>query len=490
MFIETVKKFADNILAEARTEASPLFIDHPDSPGQNHNFQLLEGDESNFALSNLAEQQDLMRMLVGLTLLTDDDKYLNAAKDSVSFMFREFTDPAGLPAWGGHTAIALPMHKVAFEKGKGRVHELKFDYPFYEFMWQVDQQATRKFIEAFWNAHMIDWSSLDFNRHGHYMRPIGPLWNSSFSPVPVFFWGLGLTFVNTGSDLYYAAAMLAQLSDLEIPLIWTKRLAKRYIETRQPSVGISGYQFSQYPLAHCNGPAIRGDRAQYQYAPYIPSGHLVYESTIFKPCPVVQRCQLRISEILGSRGQEFLEWACEELEAWGTMAYRSRDNSFLPMLTDGYSLEGFVIQRDGYFGPKGRVESPRFAGADFLWAYTSAYRIAGGDLFWRMARDIAAGNGIGDIGEEPGKKVALVRDSKITDYRFIYSLLDIYSSCGDSIYLQAAKNIAEGIIKNNFRDGWFLSAEGKSINRPEALAILHLGAALAGKKVDVPFTFR
>src|SRR5215470_9229853 len=94
LFIEIVKEFADNILAEARTEASPLFINHPGGP--NHNFQLAEGDESNFALSNLAGQQDLMRMLVGLTLLSDDDKYLNAAKDSVSFMFREFTDPAGL----------------------------------------------------------------------------------------------------------------------------------------------------------------------------------------------------------------------------------------------------------------------------------------------------------------------------------------------------------------------------------------------------------
>ncbi|MDQ8735377.1 hypothetical protein [Paenibacillus sp. LHD-38] len=58
--------------------------------------------------------------------------------------------------------------------------------------------------------------------------------------------------------------MLAKLSGDETPLAWSKRLAHRYVETRRPGIGISGYQFSQSAASWCDGPAVRGDRAQYQ----------------------------------------------------------------------------------------------------------------------------------------------------------------------------------------------------------------------------------
>jgi pectate lyase len=489
MFIKVVKEFADHILAKARPEGSPLFMDCLDGENASNGFQSQAGSVDNFSSSNLALQQHLIRMLVGLTYLTGDDKYRTAAGNAVAFMFRNFTDSIGLLGWGGHVTVALPMHQAVFERKKGIVHELKFIYPYYEFMWQVNPEATRKYIEAFWNSHIIDWSRLDFNRHGQYQRPIGDLWESSYYPGPVFFWGRGLTFVNTGSDLYYSAAMLSRLSGLTKPLVWSKRLAGRYVETRQQPIGISGYQFSQCAYSWCNGPEIRGDRAQYQYAPYIPKGRLVYESTLFKPRPIVQRCQLFLADILKEEGCEFLQWASEELSAWARLAYRLRDNSFTPMLTDGYSLEGFVIQRDGYFGPRGRVEKAIFADADFLWAYTRAFRLVRSDLFWAMIRSIAAANGLGDVGKQPGVRVALEPNPPKADYRFIYCLLDLYNICGSPEYLQTAAKIAEAIIHDSFREGWFVSAEGRAVSRPEALAILYLGAVLSDRETEVPLSF-
>jgi pectate lyase len=489
LFINVVREFADSILAAARPEGSPLFMDRLDEGKHSQGYQLLTSANRNFSLSNLAVQQHLIRMLVGLTQLTGDEKYQMAARDAIAFAFQNFSDSAGLLLWGGHGAIALPIHEVAFESAKGLRHELKCVYPYYEFMWQVNAQATQRFIEAFWNAHLIDWGRLDFSRHGYYQTPVGQVWDSDYSPGPVFFWGRGLTFVNTGSDLYYSAAELTRLSGLPRPLIWAKRLAGRYIETRQHPVGISGYQFSQCEKSQCDGPEICGDRAQYQYAPYIPEGHLVYESTLFKPRPVVQRCQLHIAETLNGQSGEFLQWASEELTAWARIAYRRRDNSFLPMLTDGYSLEGFVIQRDGYFGPRGRIEKAIFADADFLWAYTHAYRLVKNELFWSMIRCMAAANGLGDVGKLPGLRVALERKYPIADYRFIYCMLNIHRATGNPVYLQAAADVAETIIHNCFREGWFISSEGRSVNRPETLAILQLGAALLGKEAAVPQSF-
>ena len=43
-------------------------------------------------------------------------------------------------------------------------HWLKVSYPHYELMWRVNPNETRKLIEAYWSAHIIDWSNLDFSR--------------------------------------------------------------------------------------------------------------------------------------------------------------------------------------------------------------------------------------------------------------------------------------------------------------------------------------
>ncbi len=484
--LDRVREFADNLLAHARPEGSPLFMDRLDGDARCRDFSRLSGAGGEFALSNLADQQCLMRMLVGLTGLTGDDRYRTAALDSVRFVLQQFADPAGLLAWGGHVAITLPMRDVAVETAKRPRHELKCVYPFYELMWQADAMATRKCIEAFWNAHVSDWQRLDFSRHGRYQVKIGALWESEYDPGPVFFWGQGLTFSRTGSDLYYAAAMHTHLSGAPKPLVWAKRLARRYVETRQPGVGISGYQYSQCADSECNGREIRGDRAQYQYAPYLPEGHLIYESTIFRPYPAVQRSQMHLAETLRGLGDEFSDWASEELAAWARVAYRARDNVFLPMLTDGYSLEGFVIRKDGYFGPRGRVEEGRFAGADFFWAYAQAYRLTKDEIFWAMARSIARANGLGDIGEQPGAGVSLEPASEVCDHRFVHGLLEVFKATGDPSYLRCAEAIADAIIARGFREGWFLAEHGRSANRPEALAILRLVAVESGREQDVP----
>ena len=493
-FVDAVSGHADTVLERGRDrygpEHTPLLVDALDS--DTHEPIAYDGRDvaEGRRLSNFALQQEFLRTLVTLSETTDDAGYREAAIELVEYAFEKLAGVGGLLNWGGHVAYDVDADEVA--TNKGGPHELKFEYPFYDLLWEVDPDATRRFVESAWTAHVTDWSILDFNRHGDlndwlndeydYAErsddPLADPWDREYEGGDVFFWGSGLTFVNTGSDLYYAAGTLADLDGDDDPLSWSKRLARRYVETRGET-GISGYQFSQHP-SYCNGPEIRGDRAQYQFAPYLHGDHRVYEGTLFRPRPIVQRRQLELGERLGERGSEFTRWAVEELRAWREAAYRPEDNEFEPMLTDGLSLEGFVIRRPGYFGPKGRIVGPIRADADVFWTYALAARAAGDELCWRTARDVAAGIGLGDVGARDGEGVDLDEAAGVTDYRAIYGLLELYRASGRGAYLDAAERVGRNVLADRFDGSAFVDDGRVTLEDGAPLALLHLAAALDG----------
>ncbi|GCF15873.1 pectate lyase [Haloarcula mannanilytica] len=481
--IDGVQLHADTVLEHARDdygdESTPLLVDALDATTR-AGVKYDGRDVADGYLSNVALQQSFLRALVGLSEITNDETYRSKAEDIISWTFEHATDDIGLVYWGGHAAYDLEADEVVVGKSD---HELKFEYPFYELLYDVSPDATRQFVKAFWNAHVLDWDSLDFNRHGGWNEPIGTLWDHEYEGGDVFFWGDGLTFVNTGSDLYYAAGVLADLTGEDEPLAWAKRLAHRYVETRQDP-GISGYQFSQH-ASYCNGPEIRGDRAQYQFAPYIHGDHRIFEGTLFRPRPIVQRQQLALAGRLDERGAAFAQWAVEELRAWREAAYRPSDNEFAPMLTDGLSLEGFVIRREGYFGPKGRVIGPIEAGPGFLWAYARAYRIVGDDLCYATARDIVAGIGLGDIGApEESPSLGFDVGPEAVGPELLSGLLELYRASGDDTYLDAAASIG-GRLLDERENGLFTDTRGLAVlDNPTPLALLRLAAALRGGPLD------
>lgn len=493
--VESVRSHADTIVEYGRDrygdERTPLLADALDGERREAIPYDARDVDTGRRLSNFAFQQEFLRVLVGLSRLTGVTAYSDEAATITAWVFDELSDSAGLVYWGGHAAYDLDEDEVVIHKDS---HELKFEYPFYEFLWGVDEARTRQFIETFWDAHIRDWETLDFNRHGawadettaaHVSETSSP-WNHEYEGGDVFFWGNGLTFVNTGSDLYYAAGMLAALTDDDDPLTWGKRLARRYVETRQDP-GISGYQFSQH-ASYCNGPAIRGDRAQYQFAPYIHGDHLVYEGTLFRPRPIVQRQQLALGERLDERDSLFTRWAVEELRAWRRAAYRPETNEFEPMLTDGFSLEGFVCRRDGYFGPKGRVVGPIEAGPDFFWTYARAYRATGDSLCWQTARDIARGLGVGDIGAEEEQSDHLTAsETEPCDFAVLYGLLELYAATGREPFLDAAATLGRALHETGFDDSAeaFVDERGRILlDDPRPLALLHLAMVLRGDETN------
>lgn len=491
--IGLVSKHADLLMKHAAdaTGETPLFVNALDS----HTLAPAKYDPDHVnrgaLLASPASQQRWLKLLSGISGLTGDPAYEKRVLAVNRFILQSQTDGSGLLYWGGHTAYNIENRSVEYAGDKSMVHELKFHYPDYELMWRADAEGTKRYIEAMWNAHIMDWSRLDFNRHGPYGTPLGPLWEQEYKGGDIFFWGRGLTFVNAGSDLYYAAAMLAKLTGEEASLAWSKRLAHRYVETRQPGIGISGYQFSQSAASWCDGPAVRGDRAQYQLAPIIPEGHTVYEGTLFKPRPVVQRCQLAIGEQVGEAAQCFIRWSCEEMAAWGRTAYRRSDNCFVPMLTDGYPIEGLTLDRNGYFGPKGTVFRAIPAGPDFFWMYAAGYRLSGDPFLWEMAHSIAMRMGEGDIGLPGGGGTRIWKPRKDNaDYRMLYGLLELYKSTNDRLFLSFARQSAEQLLSKAAPNGAFASNGRFLTDDPLPLALLHLAEALLDRPGSVPVTWK
>ena len=470
-FIQSVQDFADVALKDGRDtygpKHTPLFVD-------GINFETRQPvmwkskDGHAWVLSDLGNQQVFFRTLTGLSALTGDPKYKQAAVDATRYAFANLMEK-GLLAWGGHMAYNASEDVNFAAEDKGRVHELKDHFPFYELMWEVDSNATKSMIENMWNAHILNWTNLDFNRHG-VPKKMGLLWKNEYQDTPVFFWGKGLTFINAGSDLIYAAAMLSKFTGNPEPLVWAKHLAYRYVETRDPKTGIGGYQFSQMAGAWCdNVGKIVGDRAQYFYGEDF-KGHHVVEGTLFPDygnTPEVRPriCEMLLGETLGTNGKEFIQWSREDLTAWGKSAYRAKDNTFIPMLTDGTSMEGYVVKKDGYYGPKGRVLTAGKAGAVDFWTYALGYRLTDDDFLGQMTGSIMAANKF-EQGSDPSA---------------IFGFLELYRKTKDRSYLQSAERVGNHILATGrYHKGWV------KFDREEPLALLHLAAALQDREQLVP----
>jgi pectate lyase len=481
-YLNAVREFADNVLMYGRDtygpKQTPLFVD-----GLNVNthepVKWIAPNGDRWILSNLASQQNLLRTLDGLTTITGDPKYKQAAMDAIKYAFENLRSPNGLLYWGGHSAYDAGADRPC----GGGMHELKSLYPFYELMWEVNRQVTKQFIEAFWSGHILDWSNLDMNRHGNMDRLVGKVWAHEYKGGPVFFEGKGISFSVTGSDLSYAAALLSKLLDDREPLVWAKRLSHRYVETRNPKIGISSYTYTR------NNPSalqeLLGDdlkRDLLVYGMEFPAYWRIVDWT----CPL---CQLLLGEMLGDDGREFTQWTIEELTAWGRVAYRKEDNSLIPMLIDGTNLEGYVLKKDSDCGPRGTVLKTIPAGPSLFWLYALAYRLTGNEFMWEMTRSIAKGNNFGDIGATAKDKPQLNMGMDCSESYALIGFLELYEKTKEKAFLDIAQRIGDNILSNRFYKRFLVLSEKHTYARVDAiepLALLRLDTTANSRSILIP----
>jgi len=499
--LRAVVGFADNVLRHGRdtygSEPTPLLADGLDVDTREPVRWTYSGTRHRpgaWVVSNLALQQNLFRTLVGLSGLTGDPRFRDAAAAAVAFHFDQLASPCGLLRWGGHQFVDLRT-KTPQGPFMGDVHEFKHTYPFYELLAEVRPEATARFVRAFWNAHVIDWATLDMSRHGHYGKPMGALWASRFDEPAAFFEGSGLTFVNCGSDLVFAAAALYRLSGDAGALAWAKRLDRSYVRARHPRTGLGVYQYSS-PRAREAAVAgstlsVYGDRALRQLGPEF--GEIAREGNVLDPRraeSIYGRhavIELGLAEEL--RQDEFREWALAGLRACASWIYDPERHVIRPLLADGTDLTGFALRRDGYYGRAGTVFQARRPAAVLLWSLVLGHRLSGDGLLWSTARAMARGHGLGDIGTAPGEGVRPAAPPDCADPDALFAVLEMYATVPHPAYLELARAIGDNILAQRFHAGYFLPSPAHAHARFDAvepLALLALEGVLRGRPADVP----
>ncbi|MBN1868289.1 hypothetical protein JW916_13470 [Candidatus Sumerlaeota bacterium] len=496
-YLQAVRSFADRILECGRDvygkEPTPLFVDVLDlEMRQAVKWRPADPKVGERVLSNQAYQQVFFRMLDGLTRLTGEEIYKQAAIDATRYALKNLRSN-GLIYWGGHATWDLTAGAPGFAAMKGTQHELKCVFPYYELMHEADADETQRYIEAFWNIHVIEWLNLEFSRHGSLGKdeqvPTTVPWDNTYKGGPVFFVGKGLTFINTGTDLSYAAAMLSRLSGDPRPLVWAKRLAHRYVETRNVQTDLGGYQFSISQL-----PGGRGDRARDQFGDQLRT-HYVIEPVFLNSRQVrtvlasAGACKMKLGEILGEEGRDLCQWAVEDLVAYGKHSYDEADNVVHPMLTDGLRLTGLVPEKSGYFGPAGKPLAAAPADPALFWAYALGYRLSGDPFLWRIARSIARGNDLGDIGASPGDTPSMDLSCESSDAHCIFGAIELHRATGNPAFLEFAQRIGDSILVECRQGDFFVSGRNRPVARLdniESFALLHLYAALRDKTDRVP----
>jgi len=491
-YLNAVRTFADNVLKYGRDtygpKHTPLFVDgvnirtHDPVKWKSPKGNVLQATEYNeWIISNFASQQILMRTLDGLSSLTGDSQYRDAAKQAIAYVFKTLRAPNGLIYWGQVAAYdaqadrAIVEDRNYYQPAYGFSHSFKFTHPHYELMWQVDPQATQKFIEAFWSAHILDWSNLDMNRGVPFDGTLEPPWNHEYKGGPVPFqtpYEYTGAFFNTGSILAYSGASLAKLSGEDKPLIWTKRLVQRYIDTRDPNTGISAYAYNYSTFRSRSFPLIP---FQYRFLDYPEERHVHPWLTV-----------LLAGEMLGEKGQPLTQWVLEEMTAWGKASYRKKDNSFVPILIDGTNLEGYVEEDS----PQGlNVAGPCPAGPQYFWAYCVAYHATSDSYMWEMVRDIAVSNELGDVGRTPSDAPELSIYTDCSHPYILLGFLQLHEKTGKSEFLEMARRIGDNILLNRRNKGFFVPSKKHvytMFDCREPLALLHLEARLHARTESIP----
>ena len=476
--IDVVARHADAVSEHCADRYSdsdaPLLADHID---------LTSGEPERWegrVLSNLARQQHYLRVLDGLAVL-GRDRFQRVAQGWIEYAVEEAVDEGGLLYWGGHSTYDLGAKEPLVGN-----HELKCVYPYYDYLYRVDSQRTCCFIEAFWQRHVWDWSTLLFNRHGEYGGwDRARVWQEAEfagGPLPIVE-NTALSFINTGSDLIYAAAELFRLSGEERALGWAKALLGRYDQVRHPQTSLGGYQFNHRDPC----------RVRESFKPPLGERADVNEATVLTTGTIQTRGQraaltfLNIYEQLGdARGREFLDVTLKDLRALIEYSWDGEQGCFHPVLYDGQRLSEDDSEERGYCPPSKLVKVRASGGA--LLALARAYRLSGAEDLLAAAAAVAGAMGWAQGGTAvPTPQLgAPTADGTAA----VFALLDLHEATGEAAYVDTAVSLGWTLAQDVERQGMLVSdptaVGAASLDNVVALALLHCAAARDGRRGEMP----
>lgn len=484
-YLRSARIFTDTVLHRGRDvygdDKTPLFVDGLHA-------ETLEPvrwkkDGETWVLCNFASQQALMRLLDGLTELTGEVKYRKAAEETTRDALERLQAPSGLLYWGGHLAWDLDGDKPV---GQGTdAHEMKGHHPYYRLMYRVAPERAVRLMEAVWAGHILDWSRLDYNRHASVRRTGRPKWDHPFDAeieVPFPSVGGNLSFCNVTPSLIHAGTVLAMVNDSSEALTWTERLVDRWQQGKDPRTGLCGGQLSYR----------KNDRARDALGhvhPTINEAEIVasyHQRSRYHDLPLVQMqaaARLRQAGNVrdGELARKLVETASDDLKTYARQCYNAETGKFIARMTDGTALKWKEAKTD-YYVPESFA--PRGPNGELFWGYALAYRLTGDDAHKRMVDELGVQLKLwaADALSEPMKPF------ECTNWRTIYALLELEQATGDSHYLELARLIGDNLLEQQRSSGLF-PRPGREYARTGddiPLALLHLAAALSGRRDEIP----
>ncbi|NQT52185.1 hypothetical protein HQ576_09055 [bacterium] len=486
--LRVVRRFADCVLEHGRDRygkrKTPLFADGLHAKTLEP-ARWKKGGET-WVLCNFASQQPLLRLLDGLTAVTGEPRYRQAAEEAARHVLEHLRTPNGLLHWGGHMAWDLLDDKPVWQYAL--CHELKNHQPYYRLLWRVNPTATRRLIEAIWATHVVDWSLLDYNRHASGRKKAKPPWDHLFrdeTEVPFPAKGGNLSFCNVTPPLMHSGVMLAILGKDSNALRWTRRLVRRWQQARHPATGLCGGQLSYR----------KEDRARQALGhvhPRINEARIVASYHQISRYHMLPLAQLQAAEALAGAGgasaevgREFLQWASEDLRTYGRRCCDPATGAFPAVMTDGTPIQ-WQDARTGYYTPESFA--PRKPDGFLFWAYALAYRLTRNEDHWRMARQLAERLGLGDIGTPGDGQRSISHPTRASDWRLLYALLELHQATGRQALLRLAASVGANAGRQQAPTGLF-PRSGRDYARTGdelPLALLHLAAAMAGTRDRLP----
>ncbi len=458
-------------------------------------------------ISNMANQQNFLRSLVALSEVTYDDKYKNEAIEIVEYYLNNFVHENGLFLWGGHAFVNLETLEIQSAEGSHAPHELKNHLPYYELFYEVDPEATKKFIGQMWNAHIISWDGLDMNRHGTYNVPYDSnvftqqipddVVDVNQLPILPLAQGSYLPFINAATDLAYAALFLYDKTGDALAKNWAEFLMRQYHLASNKETGMTVYQFKSTPvtkpLVDCLDPAYTnsgcGDRAARQFRDFGPiakEGNVAWKST---QSVYVDGVLMRLAAADKFGIDYFVDWSRGYIESFLDNVYISVEgkNKIIPMFNDGTVVYGYVFPEVGYYGPAGTqldfVDMP----TTYLLPITRTILLTEKEedqkKLWMYLRKLSRNFELGDLGPLGGKSPDLNFNTHVDDPYALIMMTELYQKTKNMQYLDMARKIGDNIVNNKFHRGFLVEDEIALYSRldiPELLSLITLDAVIKG----------
>lgn len=506
--LDTVKEFYSNVMKDGKSKVNPtpLLADGINIKTKEPVEWIFPNGEK-VKISNFANQQNFLRTLVSLTEVTGDMKYKNTAIDTTKYFINNFVSENNLFYWGGHRFLNLDTLDVVGPQNKNQVHELKNLFPYYEFLYSVNPEATSNYVVAFWNAHVEDWETLDMGRHGDYNKKFNLNIFKEHQPknivnpakLPILPETKGLTFINAGSDLIYSAYVLNSLAPNKDMINWGKTVFNQYQLARNPKTGAPVYQFTAPkrrewpPKSDKDTNSKYGDRAFRQFGAEF--GEIAKEANaLFKgnPRTIVVDNSLVLCDIYNkTKDKDVLTSAIANLKNYYKIALNKETGELKPVWNDGTDLSNYTLVRDGYYGKKGAtLKSETVKSEEYAIPLIRWYAITKDKELWNIARTILNKNfDLGDIGTENGKALSLNMKTTNSSPYSIFLLIDLYKATNNDNYIELARVIGNNLISTKFKNGYFLAETdllNAKIDSIEAFSLVSLDAILKGKDKNIP----